>query len=279
MKFRAKISDITYIMRFHHAINMLSKFCKQCVVRISVDGLFFIAFTESGEKQPIAWCKMPQQQYFSEYNLVGVSQEFNEICLRLTTQTLLKVLSSFKPSQVSHRSLKISLTNRKQPCLTFELFKTESGVVRLCLHDIPVQVIPRKEWGDIAAPEITLDPDLVITMPESDDIESIWEKLKTYNKFIVVLANGRGCLSLRIDSDLLVMTSHFKDLTVQASEDYENLDEFVKCRVKSSQFMLLKDLYHNCVKIHLHIRAKKYLLFHVFYDELTLYFIVPSVKE
>lgn len=280
MKFRCKITDCTYVQRFYHAIHMISKFCKQFVIRISVDGLFLIAFDEVGERQPIVWCKIPQQQYFSEYNLVGVSDQFNEICLKVTPQILLKVLISFKPSQLCYKALKISLTNRRTPCLTCELMKTDGEQARLSLHDVPVEVIPRKEWGDIAAPEIALQPDLTVTLPDLENLESIWEKLKSLSRHIVVLANGRGALSLRIETDLSDVTSHFKDLTVETSERCENMDEFVKGRVKCSKFMLLKDLYQaNAIKVHLQIRDRKYLLFDVFYDELTVHYIIPAVKK
>jgi len=123
MKFRAKINDSSYIERFHHALSMITKFSKHCLMRISVDGLFLITFEESGERQPMLWCKIPQQQYFSEFNFVGVSEQYNEICLKFSTHALTKVLASFKSNAIGQKSMKISLTNRKTPCLTCELFK------------------------------------------------------------------------------------------------------------------------------------------------------------
>jgi len=76
------------------------------------------------------------------------------------------------------------------------------------------------------------------------------------------------------------VTSHFKDCAVQVADDYENLDEYVKGRVKCSKFVLIRDLFlGNAIKVHLQIRNKKYLLFDSFYDELTLHYIIPTVKK
>lgn len=64
----------------------LSKFSKECVMRITSRNVYFIVSEEeSGPRRPLVWCDLPVNFYFKEYNIVGVSEEYNEIFLEFST--------------------------------------------------------------------------------------------------------------------------------------------------------------------------------------------------
>ena len=58
-----------------------------------------------------------QVHFFGEYNMEGVSAEANEIYLEIIPDNLGKALRSTSNA----RSLKIKLTKKNVPCLTFEV--------------------------------------------------------------------------------------------------------------------------------------------------------------
>ena len=58
-----------------------------------------------------------QAHFFNEYNMDGVSEEFNEIYLELVPESLVKCLKSAQNA----KSVKMKLTKKHMPCLTFEV--------------------------------------------------------------------------------------------------------------------------------------------------------------
>ena len=58
-----------------------------------------------------------QAHFFNEYNMDGVSEEFNEIYLELVPESLVKCLKAAQ----SAKSIKMKLTKKHLPCLTFEV--------------------------------------------------------------------------------------------------------------------------------------------------------------
>lgn len=95
---------------------------------------------------------MDQKHFFNEYTMAGASEDQNEIYMELTSAMLSKSASSLRSSA---KSVKIKLTNKQQPCLTFEIeLPSLSAESRMCIHDVPVTIVPRRRWTDYKKPEI-----------------------------------------------------------------------------------------------------------------------------
>ena len=60
---------------------------------------------------------MLQDHFFSEYAMDGVSAEANEIFLEVIPENLVRSLKSAQNA----KSVKIKLTKKHTPCLTFEI--------------------------------------------------------------------------------------------------------------------------------------------------------------
>ena len=58
-----------------------------------------------------------QNHYFDVYDMEGISKEFNEIYIEVLTENFLRAL---KVSQ-NASSIKVKLTKKISPCLTFEV--------------------------------------------------------------------------------------------------------------------------------------------------------------
>lgn len=129
--------------------NTISRLAKSSVIRLTTDE---VCFHVGDDSSPIAWAVMSQRQFFSEYTMLGVTDDQNEIYLEFSPAMLAKSLSSLK---MTAKSVKIKLTNKEQPCLTIEIeLPSISNESRQCVHDVPVKVLPRKEWGEYQAPVV-----------------------------------------------------------------------------------------------------------------------------
>ena len=122
---------------------------KLCVIRLTPNDLCFNACEDS---VPMVWAELSHAHYFNEYLVVGVSDVQNEIYLEFDAIMLSRSLNSLKQTA---RSTKIKLTNKQQPCLTIEVeLPSLANESWQCVHDVPVRVIPRKEWPVYQAPNI-----------------------------------------------------------------------------------------------------------------------------
>ena len=82
----------------------------------------------------------------------GVSEEQNEIYLEFDPSMLARSLGSLR---MTAKSVKIKLTNKRQPCLSLEIELPSLSIEsRQFLHDVPVRVIPRREWAEHQTPNI-----------------------------------------------------------------------------------------------------------------------------
>ncbi|KAK4885330.1 hypothetical protein RN001_001601 [Aquatica leii] len=215
MRFRALLVDNAAMKDLLSTVNSLSKLSKDCVMRIVSRKVYFIIPDEdTGPRKPLAWCELPVNFYFKEFNLDGVSQEYNEIYLCFATAMLAKSLSTVKQNA---KSLKIKLTNKQTPCLTLEieLASNEGLQNRQLVHDIPVEIIARKNWNDFAEPQFN-DFHVSIEMPHLKPIKNIVERMKNMSHSLIVSANNFGRLSLQIKTNMVNLSAHFTNLGIQS---------------------------------------------------------------
>jgi len=95
---------------------------------------------------------LSQQYLFTEYIMSGVSEEENEIYLEFDVSMFARGLNSLR---IMAKSVKIKLTNKRQPCLTFDIDLSSMAIdSRQCIHDVPVRLIPRREWIEHKMPDV-----------------------------------------------------------------------------------------------------------------------------
>ncbi|XP_023494810.2 checkpoint protein HUS1 isoform X1 [Equus caballus] len=188
--------------------NMIAKLAKTCTLRISPDKLNFILSDKLASGGVSMWCELEQENFFSEFQMEGISAANNEIYLELTSENLSRALKTAQNA----RALKIKLTNKHYPCLTvsIELLSVSSSS-RIVTHDIPVKVIPRRLWKDLQEPTVP-DSDVSIYLPVLKTMKSVVEKMKNISNHLIIEANLNGELNLKIETELVCVTTHFKDL-------------------------------------------------------------------
>ncbi|XP_051796619.1 checkpoint protein HUS1 [Acanthochromis polyacanthus] len=208
MKFRGKIVDVACLNHFSRVITTISKLTKMCVLRLTPDNLFFVLSEKVANGGVSMWCELSQANFFDEYQMEGVSPEDNEICLEVTPENLSRALKTVQTA----KSVKVKLTKKHCPCLTIAAeLPTLSSVSRVVTHDVPVDVIPRRLWHEFKEPNVP-DFDVSIYLPPLKTMKNVVDRMKNLSNFLVIEANLNGEMNLKIETDLVSVTTHFKDL-------------------------------------------------------------------
>ncbi|KAM4533992.1 checkpoint protein HUS1 [Odontesthes bonariensis] len=208
MKFRGKIIDIACLNHFTRVVTTISRLTKVCVLRLTPDNLFFVLSGKLANGGVSMWCELSQANFFDEFQMEGVSPEDNEICLEVSPENLSRALKTVQ----SAKSVKVKLTRKHCPCLTVAAeLPTLSSISRVVTHDVPVDVIPRRLWHEFKEPNMP-DFDVSIYLPPMKTIKNVVDRMKNLSNFLVIEANRNGEMNLKIETDLVSVTTHFKDL-------------------------------------------------------------------
>ncbi|CAD6991777.1 checkpoint protein HUS1 [Ceratitis capitata] len=216
MKFRAMMQDPEYMREFLYIVQTLSKLAKTCVMKISMDKVYFVANEESGSAAPLVWVEINPKLYFSEYTMQGVDSEHDpHIVLSVPTLNLGTALSLLRNNPCF---CKLKLTNLQFPCLTVDIdatTKSSSDKSRRAMHHVPVDVIPRCDWPNFAVPVVP-DCKLVLNMPSNRLIRGLIDKIKNLSPTIIFYATSSGEMNLVAETDMATITTRYQNLELRA---------------------------------------------------------------
>lgn len=257
---------------------MVAKLAKICALRISPQTMNFILSDKVAGGGVSMWCELEQENFFSEFQMEGVSAENNAIYLELTSENLSRALKTAQNA----RALKVKLTNKHFPCLTvsIELLSVSSSS-RIVTHDIPVKVIPRKLWKDLQEPTVP-DSDVSIYLPVLKTMKSIVEKMRNLSNHLIIEANLSGDLNLKIETELVCVTTHFKDLgnpplaSEDASQDRDP-EQMAEVRIdirKLLQFLAGQQV--NPTRAVCNIVSNKLVHFDLLHEDVSLQYFIPA---
>ncbi|ESN99016.1 hypothetical protein HELRODRAFT_186499 [Helobdella robusta] len=281
MKFRGKIFDICNIHNLTKIIATISKLTKNCKLRLTAQKLYLIFLEHTVTGGIGVWCEMSQENLFNEYLMEGVNLETaNEIYLSVNVENFLKCL---KCSQ-NAKSLKIKLTRKGSPCLTFEVEQpTLSGTSRKVMHDSAVELIERKFWGDFAEPLLP-QFGVSIYMPPLKIVKNVIERMKNLSNHVIVGANHEGEMVFKIEKDLVNVSTHFENLTYPGLKTQPrkplscNSKEVVEVKVDVKKLaQLLSGQQINPTKVICNITPDEMLHLILINEDMSLQYFIPSV--
>ncbi|KAL8165734.1 UNVERIFIED_CONTAM: DNA damage checkpoint control protein, partial [Gekko kuhli] len=264
-------------------IHTIAKLTKTCALRLTVDKLYFILSDKVANGGVGMWCELSQGSFFDEFQMEGVAAEHNEIYLELTPENLAR---AFKTAQ-NAKAVKIKLTNKHCPCLTVAVeLPSLSSSSRIVTHDIPVRVIPRKLWSDYREPVVP-DFDVSIYLPVLKTMKSIVERMKNLSNSIVIEANLNGDMNLKIETELVSVATHFKELGnppwvsgngSQNSTQERDPEIMAEARIdikKLLQFLAGQQV--NPTKALCNIVSKRIVHFILLQEEVSLQYFIPAL--
>lgn len=257
---------------FTSIVNAISRMAKYCVLRLTSDEL---CFNVGDERIPVLWAVLSQQYFFSEYIMNGVSEQENEIYLEVDASMFARSLNSLR---VTARSVKIKLTNKRQPCLTFEIdLSSMSMDSRQCVHDVPVLLIPRKEWPEHKMPDIP-EFDISLEVPQMRYLRHIVDRMKNMSSQLTVTANKCGTLIIKIDVDYATVSTHFKGLQVwESGEETDDISATVSIK-KLAMFLGWDILHPDSVRCNLWQEKMMKLTLDVG-DHVKMHYFIPAIAS
>ncbi|XP_011156205.1 checkpoint protein HUS1 [Solenopsis invicta] len=276
MKFRCRMVDAGAMRDFTSIISTISRMAKYCVLRLTVDEL---CFNVGDEREPVLWAVLSQQHFFAEYVMSGVSEQENEIYLEFDASMLARSLNSLRIT-TSARSAKIKLTNKRQPCLTFDIDLSSMSIdSRQCVHDVPVKLIPRREWPEHKMPDVPRF-DISVELPQLKYIRHILDRMKNMSNQLTVMANKCGTLIIKVEVDYATVSTHFKGLEVWENEEgQENDDISAIVSIKKLAMFLGWDILHpDSVKCHL-LNEKMVKLTLDVGDHIKMHYFIPAIAS
>uniref|UniRef100_A0A0B6Z858 Checkpoint protein n=1 Tax=Arion vulgaris TaxID=1028688 RepID=A0A0B6Z858_9EUPU len=287
MKFRGKIVDVGCIQHFTNIVSTISKLVKTCVMRITIDKVYFILSERIGDGGAQIWCELPQSHFFDEYAMEGVSQEDNEIYLEVHPELLLK---SLKTAQAA-KCVKVKLTKKHVPCLTLEI-DLPGGTThqRLVVHDVPVIVVARKHWPDFTEPEMPKF-DVSIELPQMKVLKNVVDKMKNLSNYLTLSANISGDMKLSVETDMVAISTHFQNLSnptwshgdgngSQTMSQDRDSHEFVSARIDIRRFaQFLNGQQVNPNKVVCNIVNHRMVHFFLLHDDVSLQYFLPVVSR
>ncbi|XP_059511935.1 checkpoint protein HUS1 isoform X1 [Myotis daubentonii] len=304
MKFRAKIADAACLNHFTRVSCMVAKLARTCTLRICPQALNFILADPAGGGVSM-WCELPQENFFSEFQMEGVSEDNNAIYVELAAENLSRALKTAQNA----RALKVKLTNKHFPCLTVSIeLVSVSSSSRMVTHDIPVKVIPRKLWRNLQEPTVP-DADVSIYLPVLKTMKSVVEKMKNISNQLssslshghtlpagppsrlceilhlqIIEANLNGDLNLKIESELVCVTTHFKDLgnppsaSENESED-RSPEQMAEVQVDIRKFLqFLAGQQVNPTRGICNIVSHKMVHFDLLHEDVSLQYFIPALS-
>lgn len=284
MRFRAKVVDIGCIHRFTSVINTVGKLLKKCTVRLTSDKVFFILPDQVTNGGVSMWCEIKQENFFDEYQMDGVNKEFNEIYVELVAENLSRALKTAQNA----KSLRVKLTKKETPCLTLEVeLPSLASSSRTVIHDIPVNVIPRRLWPDYREPDM---PNFHVTvyMPPLKTVKTIAERMKNISTYMILSANQSGDMKMQVEAALVSVATSFQDLEIpdigdgDASTSHRHAwppDEFASVRVDIRKFLqFLSGQLVNPERVVCNIVDQRIVHFFLLHEDFSLQYFIPAVS-
>lgn len=232
MKFRAVIRDQQACREFHDIITTLSKISnnKEAAMIIKTQQIQLIVSENAAHSIPSIWAEVDKDAFFPEYIMNGVDEEHkNQIVLTFNPIKMANALSQLKGAV---KYCKIKLTNKDFPCLTVQL-ELPSTTGRQITHDVPVAVIPTRDWPEFEIPKLPSFKS-AISMPTLKSIRNLVEKIKNLASHVTFFCNNSGEIAMVVETDEVTVASNYRNLEVQLDDPDDHSLE-VSCRVSAKE--------------------------------------------
>lgn len=283
MRFRAKANDIDCIHNFTNVMSTVNKILKVCVLRLTPEKIFFILPDQITHGGVSMWCELKQANFFDVYQLDGYSSNDNEIYLEVVAENMCRALKSASNA----KCLKIRLSRKQVPCLTFEIeLPSLLSTARTVTHDVPVSVIPRRLWDDFQEPEMP-DFHVCVCMPPLQRVKNVVERLKNLSTYLTIMANQNGDMALQVETELVSARTTFRSLEIpnvpdensQATSKLWSKDEFACARIDIKKFLqFLSGQQINPYKVVCSIIHESAVHFFIVHEDISLHYLIPVVK-
>ncbi|XP_055308716.1 checkpoint protein HUS1 [Sitodiplosis mosellana] len=225
MKFKGILSDQLCMKDFFNIVSTFARLSKRAVFNIRKSGLCISNVGIGINANSIAWSQIESKNFFAHFNMKGVDESYDEIWLTLYPEQLATALNTVKTHFV--KVIVLKLTNKQFPCISvdIEMAPQNSNNYRRLVHDLPVSIIPVREWNEYHQP-VLKNFDISIQMPSLKSLRTLCDKMKNLAATITICCISSGDLSFIVETDSAIVVSRYFNLILdQMNEDNSNMVE------------------------------------------------------
>jgi len=227
MRFKAAL-DTAGVRLFVNIVAALEKLGDDCVLHINPKSFEFRKRPESTADSDLQAYASLSSEVFTGYDVASKAENCISMLLKL------KNLSRAIKSASSSTEVVLKLTKKDGlPCFTI-LADSLSGVN--VTQDAPINSFLTKDglsaWSE---PDMNT-PDIGLACPETRSLRPVLERMKTLDKFVSIQMAIRGQLSLRVNTEIVVIRTTFQGLNTPL-EGLETAK--LSVRVRSSDLLAI----------------------------------------
>ena len=263
-------------------VSTVSHMAKSCALRLTPNKLYFILNDTAAQGGVTIWCEVNQSGLFEEFRIEGNEGSNDNIYLELHPDNLVKAMKCAANAQV----VKIKLTKKITPCLTFEIILPSMVRSRTVTHDTPVTVIAQNQWDAYQEPQMP-EIDVSMCMPPLKTVRNIVDKMKHFSSQLVISANRSGQMTLKVVTDMVSATTRFSGLdiedigrgdSVRSNSSGNSSQEMSEATVdikKLSAF--LHGQLVSPTKVICNIVHQRAVQFYLIHDDFSLQYFIPAI--
>lgn len=222
MRFKATITDCSCLS---NVLQVLEKLGQNCIIHLQPEIISFYLtsqFSASGQ----AFVELRVSSIFDEYRLE--SKTNNEIPMLVNIPNLARAIQS----GVRATKTVIKLTKKNERAyLTFEI--TENVNI---IQDVPITMQTMKSLKEYQEPELP-EPEIQTRMPHLGNLKTVIDRMKAVSDELTIEADSAGRVVFRVETDLVKIKTHYKDLAIRTegeehSQDKESVCAHAKMSIK-----------------------------------------------
>jgi len=203
MRFIAKLKDANLFLK---VIQTVEKIDKQCTIHLTTKKIQFILVKELEQGFQV-WSAMNASSLFNEYLIE--SKADNEISFSINLSHLARALKCGEKS--TNQEILIKLTKKGDiPYLSLSMEVSPTRSMMLT-QEIPIQFLYPEQMRALKEPTLP-DPNIVIMMPNLQDMRNVIERMKDLDSSLTIQANMRGELTLKVLTDAVAIVTLYRNL-------------------------------------------------------------------
>ncbi|WKX99828.1 hypothetical protein Q1695_014591 [Nippostrongylus brasiliensis] len=272
MRFSAVLSEQGAVESFSKSVGAVARMCKKrCGIRITTDGLCFVASDTLKEQGNFLSVMVPHRPDFDVFNFAGVSEERNEIVLELDIEDFDKSVAG------AHSYLKIKLRQKPNQSPFLQLELRDRGTV----HELPVKLIKTAHWPMYRRPDLPSGV-MGVYFPPMKSVMRVLHSLKHVgNKNITIKVSNSGEMHLKCRMDRADVTVYFSELMNDTVTEEQTQEHWctVRLSLKTVHMFFSAFAFMAHFNVLLNVVSDRFAEFILRRDGVVISFLVAGVND
>eukprot|EP00741_Cyanophora_paradoxa_P019152 tig00021123_g18492.t1 len=212
MKFKAKLVNANLIVKMLQAMT-IEKGSGTTIVHIEPESFGLIITPQMGDGVAV-FSEVQMGAVFSEIRCE--SKNNNHIMFECQTKNLLRALKT----STSSSDVTVKLTRDKAASVPYLTFLVNNAIpsahMTSVTQEVPIEIYSAQQFASVREPSLA-DPEVSIELPALREVQHVVERMKAVGQQVHVSASAAGDLALKVDTELVFLSTYYKNLPVPSA--------------------------------------------------------------